>query len=185
MMNSSDVDSLRTYTPPLRPEDGTPAPEKDAKPTGKRKQAGRFHVLNGFVDASMAECTRAEIAVWITLYRDARNGTARISHEWIARRAGITRRSVSTAIRRLERRGLLRIVHQGGLQKGPSRYELRGGETMTHGRSWLRQHCRNFASLTVEAHFPYSIRGATALPRYAGAAHHPDRMKQAAAQQGP
>jgi hypothetical protein len=92
----------------------------------KRKTAGdRFRVLNTFVDFSLAELSRVEIAVWLILYRDTRDGTARTSYDDLSRRAGCNRRSVTRAVRRLERLGLLRVVHRGGLRRGASRYRVR------------------------------------------------------------
>jgi hypothetical protein len=67
-------------------------PERLCKPThgkasepkgkaGKRPAGERFHVLNNFVDFTLAELSRAEIAVWLILYRDTRGGTARTGIE--------------------------------------------------------------------------------------------------------
>ena len=105
-------------------------PERD-KPKGKRagaksKAGERFAVLNSFVDFALADLTRAEIAVWLVLYRDTRDGTARTSYDDLARRTGLNRRNVGRALRGLERRELLRIVHRGGLRQGPTRYRVRG-----------------------------------------------------------
>ncbi|TWT37017.1 hypothetical protein KOR34_19630 [Posidoniimonas corsicana] len=79
-------------------------------------------MLNAFVDVTMADLCRGDIAVWLVLYRDTRDGTARASQADIARRAGLSVRGVRTAVRRLERRGLLRCVYRGGLNRGVSRY---------------------------------------------------------------
>jgi DNA-binding transcriptional ArsR family regulator len=95
-----------------------------AKPKGKT--AERFAVLNAFVDFELAELSRAELAVWLILYRDTRDGTARTSYDDLARRAGLNRRNVGRAVRRLEGRGLVRIVHRGGLRRGVSRYCVQG-----------------------------------------------------------
>jgi hypothetical protein len=92
----------------------------------KGKTGQRFAVLNAFVDFSLANLTRAEIAVWLVLYRDTREGMARTSYEDIARRAGLNRRNVGRAVRRLEGRGLAKVVHRGGLRRGVSRYRGRG-----------------------------------------------------------
>ncbi len=43
------------------------------KRNGKPHQGDRFGVLNAFVDCTMADLTRAEIAVWMVLYRDMRS----------------------------------------------------------------------------------------------------------------
>lgn len=86
--------------------------------------AGRFAVLNGFVDCSMADLSRAELAAWLVLYRDTRNGTARTSAEDIARRAGTSKRAVLDALTSLRKRELLTRVYRGGLNRGPSVYRV-------------------------------------------------------------
>jgi hypothetical protein len=97
------------------------------RPGGRKaKAAERFAMLNGFVDFALADLSRAEVAVWLVLYRDTREGTARTSYDDLARRAGCNRRNVGRALRLLERRGLLKIVFRGGLRRGASRYRVRG-----------------------------------------------------------
>jgi predicted ArsR family transcriptional regulator len=73
----------------------------------------------------MSELSRSEIAVWLVLYRDTRNGTVRTSQANIARRAGTSVRGVKDALRNLTAAGLLRVVFQGGLNRGPSRYQVK------------------------------------------------------------
>lgn len=91
----------------------------------KGKAGERFIVLNSFIDFTLADLSRAEIAVWLILYRDTRDGTARTAYDDIARRAGCNRRSVCRAVRRLEQLGLLKVVYRGGFRRGPSRYRVR------------------------------------------------------------
>jgi hypothetical protein len=68
--------------PPLEPPAERlrkPMPGKASKPkekTGKRSAGERFRLLNNFVDFTLAELTRAEIAVWMILYRDWRGEPA-------------------------------------------------------------------------------------------------------------
>jgi hypothetical protein len=45
--------------------------------TSKEQSASRFAVLNAFVDGELRNRTRAEISVWLVLYRDARDGLAK------------------------------------------------------------------------------------------------------------
>jgi DNA-binding transcriptional ArsR family regulator len=99
---------------------------KGKQDSAKSKAGERFATLNAFVDFALADLSRAEIAVWFVLFRDTRDGTARTSYDEIARRAGINRRNVGRALRRLEGRGLVKAVHRGGLRRGVSRYRLRG-----------------------------------------------------------
>jgi DNA-binding transcriptional ArsR family regulator len=97
------------------------------KPTGGKARAGeRFALLNAFVDFALADLSRGEIAVWLVLYRDTRDGTARTSYDDLARRTGQSRRSVGRALRGLERRGLVKVVHRGGMRRGVSCYRVRG-----------------------------------------------------------
>ncbi len=96
---------------------------KTSKP--KRKAGERFAVFNALVDFTLCTLNRAQIAVWLILYRDTRDGTARTGIADIARRAGCDRSTVFRAVRSLERAGLLKVVYRGGLGKGTSRYRVR------------------------------------------------------------
>ncbi len=98
-----------------------PRSRKPPKDAGK---GDRFRVINRFVDFALVALTRAEIAVWLILWRDTRDGTARTAYDDLARRAGCDRRNVGRAVHRLEQLGLLKVVHRGGLRRGPSRYRV-------------------------------------------------------------
>jgi hypothetical protein len=98
----------------------------DTKPnarrrTSKRDSRLRFETLNAFVDTGMADLSRAELAVWLTLYRDTkRDGTARASLDDLARRGGMDRQTVG----RLVRRTMLQVIKRGSLDCGPSAYRV-------------------------------------------------------------
>ena len=64
------------------------------------------------------------MAVWLVLYRDTCNGTARTSQADAAHRAGVNERTVRRAIKGLVKKGLLVVEKQGGLNRGPSRYRV-------------------------------------------------------------
>jgi hypothetical protein len=117
--------------PPM--DDGRPAPSpagrQGGKPKGRpgggrTKARERFAVLNGFADFSLADLSRAEVAVWLILFRDTRDGTARTSVTDLARRAGCDRSTVFRALRRLEGRGLVKTARRGGLRRGVSCYRV-------------------------------------------------------------
>lgn len=97
-----------------------------ARSKSKRKGTApdRFMVLNTFVDFSMRELNRNEIAVWMVLYRDTRNGTATVSQKFIAERCGLSERTVRRMVRRLVNAGLLVVVHRGGISAGASTYRV-------------------------------------------------------------
>lgn len=107
-----------------------PAVEGQAKPQRKGKRtkqtAHRFAVLNSFVDCSLRDLSRVELATWLVLYRDTRDGIATTSQADIAKRIGASDRAVRSAIGQLQRAGLLVVVRRGGLLQGPSRYRVFG-----------------------------------------------------------
>ena len=93
--------------------------------TTKRASRLRFEMLNAFVDSGMADLSRAELAVWLVLYRDTKpNGTVRASLGAIAHRAGIDRQTASRAVGKLARRKMLQVLRRGGLSQGPSVYRV-------------------------------------------------------------
>jgi hypothetical protein len=116
--------------PPLRPSPSrngqTPAGHQ-GKAKGKpsrRKTGDRFAMLNVFVDFTLAGLTRNELAVWLVLYRDTKDGTARTSQADLARRAGTSDRTVRRVIAGLEAVGLLKVVYRGGFRRGLSNYRV-------------------------------------------------------------
>ena len=117
--------------PPLRPpppagSNGQPRGDHKAKGKPARRSAGdRFAVLNAFVDAGMTGLSRVELATWLVLYRDTRNGVACTGMESIATRAGCSKRGVVKAIERLRRCGLLVRITKGSNLRGPSVYRVR------------------------------------------------------------
>lgn len=97
----------------------------------------RWPMINGFVDAVIRELSRNELAVWLIIFRDSRNGLARTGQSDIARRAGVCVRTVRRTIRKLERRGLLIVVFRGGLNRGPSTYRIKISDQIDFNRTSL------------------------------------------------
>ncbi len=95
-----------------------------AKPKRTKATAGRFAVLNAFVDFTLSSLSRNDLAVWLILWRDERKGTSRTSQTDLARRAGVTRRTVVRVLDRLETKGLLQRIRRGGLNRGLSVYRV-------------------------------------------------------------
>jgi hypothetical protein len=95
------------------------------RPKGKYGSGGRFAVINAFADAMLATLGRAELAVWLLLWRDTKpNGLARTSQADLARRAGVNPRTVRRALAALVRAGLVTVVHRGGLPSRVSAYRV-------------------------------------------------------------
>lgn len=118
--------------PPMKESEGmarptnkpTRKPPKAGKPKGKRrKTAGRFDVINAFADFTLAKLDRADIAVWLLLWRDTKpNGVAVVSQADLARRAGTSTRTVERALGKLRDLGLVKMVRRGAVGRGASAY---------------------------------------------------------------
>jgi DNA-binding transcriptional ArsR family regulator len=109
---------------PPRPRQGNATAKAVSNPKRTAATSNRFGELNSFVDCSMADLTRAEALTWLVLWRDTKNGTVRTSARDIARRIGASREAVTTALAKLRKVGLLRLVHQGGMAGGVSVYHV-------------------------------------------------------------
>jgi hypothetical protein len=116
--------------PPLVTTKAKPSPNgangtRRPSPTVVNGKAGRFAVLNSFLDFTLRDLDRAAATVWLLLYRDTKaDGLARTSQADLARRAGVKPRSVVRAVAKLRSFGLLTVVRQGGLRRGPSSYRV-------------------------------------------------------------
>ena len=111
----------------LPPMETRPPAHNTSKPTGTKPPKGtsnRFREPNSFVDCSMADLSRAELATWLVLWRDTKNGTVRTSMLDVARRIGTTRRAVVDAVAKLVGRGLLTVAFRGGLKRGMNVYRV-------------------------------------------------------------
>jgi len=122
---------LRGDDEPTRPAP-SPSPSKPKRRPGRGE---RFAVLNAFVDGAIVDLTGAETKLWLILFRDSKaaTGTARTGQADIARRAGLSVRSVKLALRSLRAKGMVRLVRLGRLNAGPSVYVI--DPTGLHGEA--------------------------------------------------
>lgn len=128
-MTDSTLADLRL--PPMRlgkNQSKPPAPpQQTTKPQGDKKRAtlGRFKMLNAFVDSTLCTLEPSAAAVWLVLFRCARNGFAKCSHTLIAKRTGLSTKTVSRAVTALTERGLVERI-SGGIPGKISQYRIRG-----------------------------------------------------------
>lgn len=110
----------------LRAErNGAPRTQREEKKkTSKRASERRFELLNWFIDKAMRECSVPQRLVWIVLYRHTRKKTVSVSQRFIALQAGLSRRSVHTAVCGLVEKGLLVVVTPGQKNRAPATYRL-------------------------------------------------------------
>jgi hypothetical protein len=111
------------------------SPVDRQQPRKNPKAGGRFAMLNAFVDFTMATLRRNELAIWLVLFRDSRDGIARTSQTDIARRIGASDRTVRRIVQKLERYGLLKVIYRGGLSRGPSSYRVGPLQADVQGRT--------------------------------------------------
>ena len=95
-------------------------------PKAPIRSGQRFEPLNDLVDVTMRRLTPRQIAVWLCLFRDSRDGIAKTAQTYIAERCGLQRPTVSTTIGELENLGLVETIHRGGLNRGISKYRVHG-----------------------------------------------------------
>jgi hypothetical protein len=108
------------------PTNSTEPPATKGKPA-KVASASRFTTINSFADFALSDLSRAEIAVWLLLWRDTKpDGLARTSQASLAGRAGIDARTVRRALAALQNRELVTVVRKGSIARGPSTYRVRG-----------------------------------------------------------
>ena len=106
---------------PMEPSGPT---ARNGKPKNKKLSAQRFETLNNFVDFTAAALSRSEVLVWLILYRDTRNGIAKVSQADIARRGGMNARSVRRALEKLESSALVTVAKRGGFRQGATAYQV-------------------------------------------------------------
>ena len=112
----------------------SPVASKDSHSSAKStKKSNRWLQLNSFVDDQMKSIKgQSAKLVWFVIFRHTNNGIAKINHQRIADSIGVSTDTVKRAINTLKEQGSLKIVHQGGWNRGPSTYslevpELQGG----------------------------------------------------------
>src|SRR5262245_26378046 len=121
-MNEMQIIPVGGEPPPL---DLVPARDERRPAKGRKGTGKRFQVINTFADFTLAGLDRAEVAVWLLLWRDTRpDGLARTAQTDLARRAGCSTRTVRRALKSLERAGLVVVAYQGGLNRGLSVYRV-------------------------------------------------------------
>ena len=123
--DSSRVLSGFDVLPPMNPAPKRQTAKETPVPAGRRAARNRFAVVNAFLDVSARTLPPSASLVWVLLWRDTKpEELARTAQEDLARRSGLTPKTVKRAIRILRAGGLLEVVQRGRLGAGPSVYRL-------------------------------------------------------------
>lgn len=108
------------------PIDGTTNPAKGDSPRRRDKsRAGdRWATLNAFVDVIAPRLTLAERAVWLVMFRHARDGVVQTSERQLATAARIDKATAGRALRQLVELRLAWPVMKSRSKESTSRYGL-------------------------------------------------------------
>jgi hypothetical protein len=98
-------------------------------------EAGRWAMLNEFIDTTIRTIGEAEGRVWLVLFRDVRGGLARTGMTDIATRTGMTRRAVVKAIASLKRCGLVEVATRGSVNGSTNSYRIHAAPNLGNGGS--------------------------------------------------
>jgi hypothetical protein len=111
----------------IRPPPTAATPSARGTPGKKKPNAvvEKIAAANVFLDRSAQTLPPAAALVWLLLWRDERGGTARTAVSDLARRSGLSARTVKRALAALRRGGFAVPVHRGTPGTGPAVYRLR------------------------------------------------------------
>jgi Fe2+ or Zn2+ uptake regulation protein len=98
---------------------------RDGEP--RRRSKLRFQLLNLFVDCGISEAklTPSAVAVWLVLYRHAREDrTVSVTVEEIERASSLGRKTVFRALKELKTKAMLKTITKGGINRGANLYRI-------------------------------------------------------------
>lgn len=114
-----------------------------SKPMRTRKPPARSNrpavvtkvlLLNRFLDATARNLHPSAALVWVQLLRDERAGTARTAVADLARRCGLSPRSIKRHLAVLKARDLLQVVEPGARGIAPTTYRLHATKPKSRSR---------------------------------------------------
>ena len=132
MVHGSHEHSTQPSVNDVRPEEcggvgGTahnPACDSPAVPTQGRC-VRKVKYFNRFIDDALAGLPPTAAVLWLTLFRYAKDGIARVSQGKLAERMGVDVKTVRRNLRiLLDKNGMIRVVKQGAKGRGCSVYQL-------------------------------------------------------------
>lgn len=101
-----------------------PARDSPAAPTQGRC-VRKVKYFNRFIDEALAGLPPSAALLWLTLFRFAKDGIARVSQGKLAERMGVDVKTVRRNLRiLLDKKKMIRVVKQGAKGRGCSVYRL-------------------------------------------------------------
>lgn len=101
-------------------------PQKAVRKPGARSKAGagRWATLNGFVDVIAPRLALADRAVWLAMFRHARDGRCETTVRTLAASVAVSRATVERSLRRLCEAGLIWSIWKSNDKSQPSKYGI-------------------------------------------------------------
>lgn len=109
----------------IRPTGTAPPARPRAKTKNQPAVVEKLLALNRFLDSTARTLHPSAALVWLQLLRDERGGMARTAVSDLARRCGLSPRTVKRRLAQLKECGLVEVAQRGSRDAGPSAYELR------------------------------------------------------------
>ncbi|MBY0458907.1 MAG: helix-turn-helix domain-containing protein [Gemmataceae bacterium] len=107
------------------PRELTPrAPPKSRPARSQPAVVKKVLALNRFLDRTAGRLTSAAALVWMMLLRDERGGVARTAVTDLARRCGLSVRTVKRRLAELKALGVVEVLTPGTRSSGPTGYQL-------------------------------------------------------------
>jgi hypothetical protein len=103
---------------------GQPTASASDKP--QPRKGDRWATLNTFVDVIAPRLTLAERAVWLVMFRHARDGKCETTVRMLANGAAVSRSTAEIALRRLEACGLVSVIWKSKDKARASKYGING-----------------------------------------------------------
>lgn len=107
----------------IRPTDAAPKVRQTVK-KARPAVVVKLLALNRFLDNTARAIHPSAALVWLQLLRDERDGTARTAIADLARRCGLSSRTVKRRLAELKACGLVKVLKQGTRDVGPTVYKL-------------------------------------------------------------
>jgi hypothetical protein len=104
--------------------DAAPMRSAASTPTSRNSKGDRWRAFNSFVDLIAPRLTLAERAVWIVLFRHARDGVTETTARVLATAAGIDKATAVRSVRTLHRVGLVWTVWKSTDRSKASKYAM-------------------------------------------------------------
>ena len=109
---------------PQRDVDGEEVTPRESPVAAEGRLKKKILAFNRFVDETQRGLEPTAALLWLTLFRHARDGVAKVSQSRLAEQLGLSTKSIQRGIEKLRRLDLVKIKQHGGNGRGCHSYQL-------------------------------------------------------------